>query len=409
MIDKLRKKLILICALSVVSVFLLIFATICVFGIAQLNGNMDMLTERISAGNGVFVPYDNKNPMPNGGRFPDFINEETPFSTRFFTVFVNQKGEITGGNLENVSSVTKETATDYAERVLHRGNSKGWVSNYRYKVTATQTGKTLVFVDGSMNLSTTSSLITTSGAVLLGSAAVVILLIAILSKRAVKPVAQSYERQKQFVTDANHELKTPLTLIMTNLDIVESETGKNEWIDDIRTESKRMSTLVNELTALSKLDEETPLEMEHFFIDETIKDVLSEFGVLANKKGVSLFAKADFLGEYKGDEGAIRRLTAILLDNAVKYCDEGGEINFTLTSKKNHPIIIVENSFANLDERELPKLFDRFYRSDKARTAEGTSFGIGLSLAKEIVRKHRGEITAYKPAEGKIAFRVILK
>ncbi len=409
MIYNLRRKMIWICSTCVIVVFAFIFGAIYILGNRQLNHNMDMMTDRISEGNGVFRPFDQNNPKPPGmDRFPDFFTEETPFSTRFFTVWIAQDGKIIGVNLESVSSVSKEDAYKYAQEVINDGDTRGWQGNFRYKVFSAMRGKGIVFVDGSMNRSMTRTLMWTAALVLLGCMLIISVLIIAVSKRVVRPIAESYEKQKQFITDANHELKTPLTLILTNLDIVESELGHSEWLDDIRTEGQRMSALVAQLTALSRLDEDTPTMITtDFSFSDVCSDTISEFAPLIDSKGLKLTAYIQPELSLRGDEGAIRRLVTILIDNAVKYCDPTGDIYLSASSKWQTELR-VENSCAGVDNIELSRLFDRFYREDKVRTA-GTSFGIGLSLAKSIAEKHHGEIKAYKADPGRIGFRVTLK
>ncbi len=409
MIDKLRKKMIWICVSSVLVVFVLIFVAIYILGYHQLNNNMDMMADRISEGNGVFRPFDQNNPKPPGmDRYPDFFTEETPFSTRFFTVWLSKDGTVIGVNLDSVSSVETESAIDLTEEVLEKGDSRGWLGKYRYKVFSSMGKIGVVFVDGSMNRSTTGTLMWTAAAVLLGCMLIITIVIIVVSKGVVRPIAQSYEKQKQFITDANHELKTPLTLILTNLEIVESELGHSEWLDDMRTEGQRMSALVAQLTALSRLDEDTPqMPTTEFSFSDVCSDTVSEFAPLIDSKGLTMTAYIQPELNLRGDEGAIRRLVTILIDNAVKYCDPTGDIYLSASSKWQTELR-VENSCAGVDNMQLSRLFDRFYREDKARTA-GTSFGIGLSLAKSIAEKHHGEIKAYKAGPGRIGFRVMLK
>jgi len=235
----------------------------------------------------------------------------------------------------------------------------------------------------------------------------VLTLILLLSKRAVKPIAESYEKQKQFITDANHELKTPLTLILTNLDIAESELGKNEWLADIRSEGNRMTELVNQLVALSRMDEESyALNISQVPLGKIVSDTVSEFEPLAVSRGKTLGADVDTALTCLGDENLLRRLIGILLDNAIKYCDYGGDIVVTL-HRHRHTVLTVENTYAAVGELALNRLFDRFYRADKARTFQG-GYGIGLSMAKSIVEKHKGEITAYKKDAAHIGFKVTL-
>lgn len=409
MIYNLRRKMIWICYSSVLIVFALMFAAICVIGTQQLNSNMDMMTDRISEGNGVFLTFDQENPMPPGmNQNTGFFTDETPFSTRFFTVWIAGDGKIISANLDSVSSVTKDDAYVYAQAVMNNGEERGWQENYRYKVFSAIRGTGIVFVDGSMNQSMTRTLLWTAAAVLIGSMLLIFVVIFVLSKRIVRPIAQSYEKQKQFITDANHELKTPLTLMLTNLDIVESELGYSEWLDDMRTEGQRMSELVTQLTALSRLDEDTPtMSVEDFSFSDVCRDAVSEFAPLIDRKGltVSVCIQPDL--NLRGDEGAIRRLVTILIDNAVKYCDPAGDIYLSASSKWQTELR-VENTCTSVDNIELFRLFDRFYREDKARTAS-TSFGIGLSLAKSIAEKHRGKVEAYKAGPGRIGFRVILR
>lgn len=265
---------------------------------------------------------------------------------------------------------------------------------------------TIVYVDGSMNRFMSNRMLFAAGVVLIISASAIWIIVIFFSKRAVRPVAESYEKQKQFITDANHELKTPLTLVMANLDILEAEIGENEWLSDIRSEGERMSALVNQLVVLARMDEDkTNLNMQSFSLSDMIMDVISEFQILAQERGTSMEVRMDSKVDVVGDEAAVRRVVSILLDNAVKYCDGGGSIRIRL-EKKKHPVLYVENTYSDTGETEIDKLFDRFYRADKARTFTG-GFGIGLSIAKAIVTQHKGEISAYQKDEEHIGFKVI--
>ena len=246
MIYRLQRKFILICTVSVLTVVLLMFGIILALNISSMNRNIDILADRVSEGGGRFPKnFDenfklHKRPVKSEGNF-DFITPETPFSTRHFTVFFDSENNITSTFTESIYSIDEQTAKDYAKRIIDNRNERGWVSNYRYKIFETESGKGIVFVDGSMNRSALMQSTTIAGCVLLGCAALVLILIFLLSKKAVKPIAESYEKQRQFITDANHELKTPLTLILANAEIAQDELGKNEWIDDIMSEGHRMT------------------------------------------------------------------------------------------------------------------------------------------------------------------------
>lgn len=407
MIYHLQKKVIRICGGSVILVFTVIFFLIYSFSTRQLNETMDALTDRISDNDGRFPEWrdDRGNPgIPVG--VPDFMTIETPFSTRFFTVRFDESGRAADVDVSSISAITEETAREYAEETRKSGGERGWMEDYRYKQYQTGHGTTIVYVDGSMNRFMSNRMLLAAGVVLIISAFAIWLIVIFFSKRAVRPVAESYEKQKQFITDANHELKTPLTLIMTNLDILETEIGENEWLSDIRSEGERMSALVNQLVALARMDEDkTNLKIQSFSLSDMIMDVISEFQMLAQDCGKSMEAQIDPKIDYVGDETVVRRVASILLDNAIKYCDDGGSIRIKL-EKKKHPVFYVENTYADVGEMELDKLFDRFYRADKARTFTG-GFGVGLSLAKAIVTQHKGEINAYKKDIDHIGFKVI--
>lgn len=407
MIDIIRRRLIWISGLSIILVFVLIFIGICVVSTNRLNKTMDMLTDRISPDDGRFPEFSEMNPPPPRG-FAPFITAETPFSTRFFTVRFDPAGLIVSADVEFIASVTEETAQDYAEQAMRSKKERGWIDGYRYKKSDTFLGQTVVFVDGTMNRSLTSMLLLTVGIVLLCSLALILVLIILFSKRGVKPIAESYEKQKQFITDANHELKTPLTLILANLDIIEADIGKNEWLDDIRAEGERMNALVKQLVMLTRMDEDkTEVKASTFSLSDAVNDTVSDFQTLAEEKGKPIFADVQPEITYNGEEAGIRRVISILLDNALKYCDEGGSIFLSLSARR-YPVICMENTCAEVDNIELDKLFDRFYRADKARCFTGC-FGIGLSIAQAVVEKHHGEVYAYKASEGYIGFRVVLK
>ena len=412
MIDQLQRRFVLICTVSVLSVVALVFGVIVALNISSLNKNMDVLADQVSEGGGRFPGSfhegfkPDKLPPKNEPNF-DFMGPETPFSTRHFTVLFERSGDVARTIMESIYAITEEQAIEYAEEILDGDKERGWISNYRYKVFFTEFGTGVVFVDGSMNRSAMVQSMAIAGVVLLVCAVLVLALIFLLSKRAVKPIAESYEKQKQFITDANHELKTPLTLILANLDIAESELGKNEWLDDIRSEGHRMTELVNQLVALSRMDEENhALNLADVALGKIVADTVSEFEPLAISRGKTMGANIDSDIIYHGDEALLRRLVGILMDNAIKYCDYGGDIVVTLHCNR-HIVLTVENTYAAVDELELNRLFDRFYRADKARTFKG-GYGIGLSMAKAIVEKHKGEISVYKKDNTHIGFKVVL-
>ena len=412
MIYRLQRRFIFICTISILAVIALVFVALLLFNVSSTNNTLDILADSVSEGGGRFPAGVTPSLKPGGlrpNKVPDFnfITPETPFSTRHFTVFFDQNGDVSKTMMESIFSIPEGKAIEYAKAAIDKGNTRGWIYNYRYKVFSVEMGCGVVLVDGSMNRAMLAQSMTIAGVVLLVCAALVLLLIILLSKRAVKPIAESYEKQRQFVTDANHELKTPLTLILANLDIAEEELGQNEWLDDIRTEGNRMAELVNQLVALSRMDEENrTLDVSQVYFGQMVQDTISEFGPLAQSRGKNLTADIDADIFLQGDENLLRRLIGILMDNAIKYCDVDGCITVTLQHHR-HTVLTVENTYAAVGELQLQRLFDRFYRADKARTFTG-GYGVGLSMAKAIVEKHKGEITAYKKDDTHIGFKIVL-
>ena len=411
MIYRLQKKFILISALSVFLVILLIFILISAFSIRFTTSSIDTLADEISRGEGRFpdsfgenIPKPDK---PGEKKEFDFINPETRFSTRHFTVWFDESGEFFRIKTEFIYSVSDSEAVEYASEALRKGDERGWIDGYRYKAFQTIDGMAIALVDARSNVASLLRTITISGVVLFSSGLIVILLIIIFSKRAMKPVAEGYEKQKRFITDANHELKTPLTLILANIDIAQSELGKNEWLDDMRSEGERMRALVEELVVLSRLDEENRKisERSEINLSDAVADTVSEFISLASQREKEIKSEVEDNLCILADEALVRRLISILLDNAVKYCDASGEI-FVSLKKRRTPVLTVENTYEQVDNIEISRIFDRFYRADKARTFEG-GFGIGLSMAKSICENHKFQISAYKKNANTIGFKVI--
>lgn len=413
MIETLRKRFVLISSASVAVVFGLVFTVLFFVGTAQRDSTMDALVDTVT----------NYGTTPSEGAratvalFPDVsLNQSAQPATthealdgRFFSVWMGTNGSALGLNVGDSSPVSTERAWNYAQQALLNGPERGWVDGYRYSIEHTPQGVLVVFVNGEATMESTNQLLLIALAVFLLSWALITALVTALSKRAIAPAVEGFERQRQFVTDANHELKTPLTLMLSNLDIIELENGPSEWIDDTRAEGQRMARLVNQLVALSRMDEnEANLKSEPVDLSELARDAANEFASLATERGKHLESHIDPGVSCPGDGEQLRRLVVILLDNAVKYCDADGTIEVHLQSMRRHPQFVVENTYAEVDSAEFGRLFDRFYRNDAAR-GSSDSFGVGLSLAQGIARQHRGGIEAYKAGEGRIGFRVTLR
>lgn len=239
--------------------------------------------------------------------------------------------------------------------------------------------------------------------------ALVYVLVVLLSRRAIDPVVQASERQKQFITDAGHELKTPITVIGTSLKVLEMEVGKQKWIDKARVQTEKLCELVQALITLCKYDEQTTLlHPQPFNVDEAVRDTVESFAELAQAKDCSLDISSLPELIFCGDEAAVRQLVSILLDNAVKYSVPDTVIHVSLEPLRRGVQLAVENDYVQPIDVPLDRLFDRFYRPDASRTAATGGFGIGLSIAKSIAEAHHGTICA-STKENRITFTAELK
>ena len=335
--------------------------------------------------------------LPRDGSF----TAETPYSTRYFVLRYQDDGTLVQADLQSIASVTEEDITPYLAAAVAHGAGYGSYGSYRYYVTRTGEGRNMaVFLDGYQQLRSVGLVLLWSLAADAACILLVVVLVVLLSRRAIDPVVRSAEKQKQFITDASHELKTPITVISTCLRVLEMETGKQKWIDKAQAQTEKLTALVNALVTLSRMDEGvSPLKMEPFPLSEAVADTAEPFRELAQSKGHSLVLKIAPELTYKGDEYAIRQLVSILLDNAVKYARAGSAITLTLEKTRRGVALRCRNGSDPIPEDTLAKLFDRFYRADPSRNAATGGFGIGLSIARSIAEAHRGSICARMAGE----------
>jgi len=235
--------------------------------------------------------------------------------------------------------------------------------------------------------------------VVIGLIGTVILLVLsyFLTGKALSPVRETWVKQKEFVADASHELRTPLTVIQTNLDVVLSdEDGSVEdnkmWLDNAYSETRVMAKLIDQLLILAKADNnEGMLSISEFSFSEVVENVCQSMKAIAASKNIELVADIEDNVTIKADYDKMRRLAVILIDNAVKYTEKG-RVTVTLKTDKNKKLLIVEDTGIGIHEKDLDRIFDRFYRADKARHREGGT-GLGLSIAKWIADKHKYSLT----------------
>ena len=314
--------------------------------------------------------------------------------------------------MRNIAAVTQADANQYLSIALRHGEGDGYTGHYKYYIVQKEDGQYMaIFLDCYQELRTVRTFALVSLLVVAASIVQVYILVVLLSWRAIDPVVKNMEKQKQFITDSSHELKTPLTVITTSLKVLEMEVGQQKWIDKARSQADKMTELVNDLVTLSRLDEEKlPLQLNTFDISEAVSETAESFREFAAAHDHTL--QLDIPGgfHYCGDEYAIRQLVSILMDNAVKYADGGTPINLRLEPAPKGILIKTCNFCTEMNPAEADKLFDRFYRADKARSRQATGgFGVGLSIARSIVEAHRGNIHAEWMEGGMLQFTAFLR
>ena len=442
MINKLRRKFVLIAVLSLFVVELVIVGVINGLNFYNVNEQADTLLQLISDGGGKFPDtptgeqikryekkkaYDSGTSDPSSGEEkpepPDAdkrnkstkvigageVDLETRYSTRYFTVTTNLENDIKQINTSRIAAVSAKEAKSYAQDILDSDSKTGYTDNYKYLITTKGEEKLVIFVDMNSDIQTARNFFLISLLVAFGSLVVVTVLVAVFSKRAIRPAAENMERQKRFIVDAGHEIKTPLAIISANTEVIEMLDGGNEWLESIKHQTKRLSDLVQRLLKLAKMEDEVIQEMvvTEFNISDAVADTAEPFITLAKSKNKNIELDIAEGLRFTGDEASVRELVSILTENAVKYAEENTTIKISLSRHGRETHLSVFNKGEPISEKSLERLFDRFYREDSSRTRETGGSGIGLSIARSIVTAHKGSISA-KNTDGGILFTAIL-
>lgn len=404
MIKKLRIKLI---AASMLSLFLVLFVIGGIAGILnykKIVNDADRILEVLEENAGKFpqkFPIDRKDDRPG-------MSPEIPYESRFFSVLLDENGNIILTDTSKIASIDTEKAIEYASEIWDRETEKGFVDEYRYWQCSYNGEVRIIFLDCRRQLDNFHNfLLTTFGVSCVGFLSVFILMV-YLSARIVKPFSDNYEKQKRFITDAGHELKTPLTIIEADTEVLEMDFGENEWLQDIQSQTKRLADLTNTLVVLSRMEEGQNSSMRvEFPLSDMVEEVCHTFQAPAKVQEKGLTSTIEPMISMKGDEKAIRGLVTILLDNALKYSNENGHITVALEKKKNRIYLSVFNTTEFISREQIPHLFDRFYRTDVSRNSQTGGYGLGLSIAAATVESHKGKIFAETADEKSLRITVV--
>ena len=347
------------------------------------------------------LEVDRKNAaVPAGEITPPFENmdrfsPEVPYMIRFFSVHLREDGAVVRVNQDYIASISETDAETYADTVLAHVKMHGYEGGYRYLVSQEDTETVILFLNSERELQTMKSLLWITLAIAGFCLVVVFGLVVLFSRRAILPYLKNMEAQKQFITNASHELKTPLTAIATSADVLAMEHGGDEWVHNIQVQSGRLSKLITSLVALSRLDEENPFPVRtEFSLSDALWEISEPFISLAQAKGKTYTQDiADGLTVI-GDRTAIQQMVSILLDNALKYSPDGGGISLTARRSGKKVEVTVSNTVDTTQCTDTSRLFDRFYRADESHSNAVSGTGIGLSIAKATADAHGGKNSA---------------
>ena len=424
MFKKLRNKLLIVNTLIIAALVIGSFSVIYLITAQNTNRNIDMKLERA-----INFSKDNREPrmamrqregteLPEGEtppekpegemRMPDGEppemrdnNNGEPFSLTF-TVVTDKEGNIQKKNMP--FDMTEDFYTDKLAGIISASNNQGLLTSdngyWAYMVQKTETGYIVAFTDINSEHNIMLNLLIVLSSVALLSLVAAFLISLFNANRSIKPVEESYNKQKQFVADASHELKTPLTTINTNVDVLltreDSTIGEEKkWLQYIKTETERMTKLTNDLLYLARLDHnENAVMLSPVSFSEAAESVILLMEAVVFEKNVNMTYDIAPDLTVNGNMEQLKQLVMILLDNACKYTPEKGNIQVKLKRTDSAAVFTVRNSGEGISEEALEHIFERFYREDKSRARKSGGYGLGLAIAKAIVESYKGSIKA---------------
>lgn len=411
MIRSLRKKFVFVAMASTFAVLFVIVAVIQIINYEKVVRQADHVLKIMEDNHGE-IPKNVPGQHFHGDKREgtgEAYSKEMPFITRYFTVTIDENGEIIDVQTRNIAAVQDDTAQEMGMAVWEKGKESGFYQSYRYKITSVENGKMIIFVDCIRELQSFTSFLITSISVALAGLLLVFLLVLFFSKIVFKPVAESYEKQKRFITDASHELKTPLTIIDANTEVLEMVQGESEWTASIRNQVKRLTYLTQQMVTLTRMEEEVQIaDMSVLFLSDIVREASDPFLLLAEYRDRKLEMEIESDIQCRCDEKMIGQLVSILLDNGVKYSLIHSTIQLKLEKKGKKAVLSIWNLTDSISQGDLSILFERFYRTDSSRSSDTGGSGIGLSVAKAIVNAHKGKIQAYSSDGKSIVIMVTL-
>ncbi len=411
MLRKIRFRFILISSLAILGIllsFIIIFNSV---HYVQNNREVESVLRILSKNSGEFPKTDDINKDPERRNLSGTIVDQY----QYYSFIIKNKKEITSFNVQHIPDVDREQIAQYMEDISLNSQKIGYFKRnyhfYAYKVTnLKEKDKQLVVVlDATRFIDDRSGLLTLSIRMSFYSFILFIFIVSVFSGFAIKPYVENYEKQKRFITNAGHELKTPLSIISANNELQELTTGETEWTKSTKDQVERLTHLINQLVTLARLEEQPDVVLESVHFSKIAQDAAEAFKAPIIKDGKTFEMAIDSNVYVKAEEKSLFELVTLLMDNANKYCDEGGTVSVKLskTSGFKKAKLEVSNTFKEGAKIDYSRFFDRFYREDESHNNQTSGYGIGLSMAQSIVNIFKGKISvSYK--NGTITFKILL-
>lgn len=407
---RLRRKFILVAMGAVTVVLTLIIAGINIVNYSHVCKMADARLDYILAGkDGIDWGDESKAEPANGKdagdsqagvriRHFEGMTAESPFDTRYFTVTIDA-GQVADVNTARIAAVGAKCAASIAARLHAKGWTSGFSGNYRYTTDVQDDEITYVFVDCSRELASFHSFLSASVAISCIGWLAVLAIVAGASGAVIRPMVESYSKQKRFITDASHEIKTPLAVIDAANEVQEIESGESEWTQSIHEQVARLTALTERLVFLARMDEGSAgFTMATIDLSEAVDTAATPFESVAVSRGKRLSTSIACGVRAHADAAAVAQVVELLLDNATRYASEGSVIKLSLRAVsrvqgKGATELVVSNAVDELPEGDLDRLFDRFYRADVSRSSKTGGSGVGLSVVRAIAEAHGGSAT----------------
>lgn len=410
-----RRKFILIAMSAMAACLVVLLLMINLFNAGSVVAEQKDILSILSENDGRFPSFGSPTARKRPGR-PYEITAESEHRIRFFMVTLSPDGSMIRANLKQIAAVDDEKAAALGQKAAASGKEYGFTGCYIFKVIQSEDDSKvhIIFLDWQEKLTSLKKFAVISavmGAIGLG---VTFLIVLWLSKRAIRPVVLSAKKQQQFITDASHELKTPLSAISVNMEVLGMEVGENEWITSTNEQIGMLRKLVDQLICTARLDEEASLygEKQPLDLSELMNDAVTCFAPMAAKEGRAIETDMPDHVEMMGNEELLRRLLSVLCDNAIQHASGEGCIRLSLVEKGKTLILRVQNPYpAQEDNIFYDRMFDRCYKADPARSKDSVrnGFGVGLSIAQKAAQWHGGSITARPVGKNQICFTVVLR